>query len=94
MFADRLFEPGQGLEKIESLRNSARGRHFALWMRDPDVQAAVADIGLAGDLSDTDHDYVAVFNQNTNASKSDYWQKRTDHQRRPAARRTAPPRSS
>ena len=77
VFADRLFEPGQGLEKIESIRNSARGRHFALWMRDPDVQAAVADIGLAGDLSDTDHDYLAVFNQNTNISKSDYWQKRT-----------------
>ncbi len=77
VFADRLFEPGQGLEKIESIRNSARGRHFALWMRDEDVQAAVEDIGLAGDLSDTDHDYVAVFNQNTNASKSDYWQKRT-----------------
>ncbi len=77
VFADRLFEPGQGLEKIESIRNSARGRHFALWMRDTDVQAAVADIGLAGDLSDTDHDYLAVFNQNTNASKADYWQKRT-----------------
>ena len=30
-----------------------------LWMRDPDVQAAVADIGLTGELSDTDHDYLA-----------------------------------
>ena len=43
----------------------------------PTLQAAVADIGLAGDLSDTDHDYIAVFNQNTNISKSDYWQRRT-----------------
>ncbi|MCF6376250.1 DUF4012 domain-containing protein [Nocardioides KLBMP 9356] len=77
VFADRLFEPGQGLEKIESIRNSARARHFAMWMRDEDVQAAVSDIGLAGDLSDTDRDYIAVFNQNTNISKSDYWQKRT-----------------
>jgi hypothetical protein len=77
VFADRLFEPGNGLEKIESIRDSARARHFALWMRDPDLQAAVADIGLAGVLSDTDNDYVAVFNQNTNISKSDYWQRRS-----------------
>ena len=46
-------------------------------MRDPDLQAAVTDIGLAGELSDTDNDYVAVFNQNTNESKADFWQRRT-----------------
>ena len=77
VFADRVFEPGNSLEKIESLRSSAQGRHFALWMRDPELQAAVTDVGLAGDLSDTSHDYIAVFNQNTNISKSDYWQRRT-----------------
>ena len=77
VFAERLLAPGNGIEKLESLRDSARGRHFALWMRDPDVQAAVADIGLAGELSQTPHDYVAVFNQNTNRSKADYWQRRT-----------------
>ncbi|MCW2738214.1 DUF4012 domain-containing protein [Nocardioides sp.] len=77
VFAERLLSPGDGVDKITSLRDSARGRHFALWMRDPDLQAAVADIGLAGQLSDTDHDYLAVFNQNTNASKADYWQRRT-----------------
>ncbi len=77
LFADRLLGPGNGVDKIESLRDSARGRHFAMWMRDPDVQAAVTDIGLAGELSDTEHDYLAVLNQNTNASKSDYWQRRS-----------------
>ncbi|MCY7400032.1 MAG: DUF4012 domain-containing protein, partial [Nocardioides sp.] len=77
VFAERLLTPGDVLDKIESLRDSARGRHFALWMRDPDLQAAVTDIGLAGNLSDTDHDYLAVFNQNTNISKSDYWQRRS-----------------
>lgn len=77
VFAERVLAPGDGIEKIESLRDSARGRHFALWMRDPDIQAALADIGLAGELSDTDHDYVAVFNQNTSVSKADYWQRRT-----------------
>lgn len=77
VFAERLFEPGNARAKIESLRDSARGRHFAMWMRDPEVQGAVEQIGVAGNLSDTDHDYVAVFNQNTNRSKADYWQKRT-----------------
>lgn len=77
VFADRLLSPGQGVDKINSLRDSAQGRHFAIWMRDPDLQAAVSDVGLAGDLSDTDHDYIGVFNQNTNASKSDYWQRRS-----------------
>jgi len=77
VFAERLLAPGQSLDKIESLRGSAEGRHFALWMRDPKVQAAVVDIGLSGDLSDTDNDYLAVFNQNTNISKSDYWQRRS-----------------
>lgn len=76
VFAERLMAPGDAIEKIESLRTSAQGRHFALWMRDPDLQAAVAEVGLAGNLSDTTHDYVAVFNQNTNASKADYWQQR------------------
>ena len=77
LFAERLLDPGDGLEKIESLRTSAQARHFAMWMRDPDLQAAVADIGLAGELSDTRHDYLAVFNQNTNRSKADFWQERT-----------------
>lgn len=76
VFAERLLAPGDGLAKIESLRDSARARHFALWMRDPDLQSAVAEVGLAGELSDTQHDYLAVFNQNTNRSKADYWQKR------------------
>ena len=77
VFAERVLTPGDGVEKIESLRGSAQARHFALWMRDPDLQAAVTDVGLAGDLSDTRNDYIAVFNQNTNISKSDYWQRRT-----------------
>jgi hypothetical protein len=76
IFTDRVLGPGDGLEKVMSLRDAARARHFAVYMRDPEVQEPLADIGLAGELSDTEHDYVAVFNQNTNVSKSDYWQKR------------------
>ena len=35
----------------------------------PGLQAAFADLGLAGDPSGTEHDYLAVFSQNTNISK-------------------------
>lgn len=77
VFADQLFAPGRAVDKITSLRDSARARHFAMWMRDPDAQAAVAEVGLAGALSETDHDYLAVLNQNTNQSKADYWQRRS-----------------
>ena len=75
--------PALGLTNVQSykskLTHEEQADQFgaALWMRDPDLQAAVDDIGLAGDLSDTPHDYVAVFNQNTNASKADYWQRRS-----------------
>ena len=44
-----LLRPGQAVDKVASLRESARARHFALYMRDPDVQAAVTDLGLAGE---------------------------------------------
>jgi hypothetical protein len=62
---------------MRSLRASADGRHVAVWMRDPDLQAAMAQAGLDGDLSDTEHDYLMVSNQNVNAAKSDYWQERS-----------------
>jgi hypothetical protein len=59
------------------LTRAAKGRHFAMYFRDSRLQTAFERRGLAGDLSDTDHDYIGVFTQNTNASKADYWQKRT-----------------
>lgn len=77
IFSDRVLGSGNSVAKVESLRDSARARHFAIYMRDPAVQAPLADIGLAGDLSETDHDYIAVFSQNTSVSKADYWQTRT-----------------
>ena len=77
VFAERLFGPGGGVDKLTTLYEAAQGRHFALWLRDPPAQAAFADMGFDGDLSDTEHDYLAVFNQNANASKADYWQRRT-----------------
>ena len=76
-FREKLFQGGQFAEKFKVLAQAAKGRHFAMYFRDPLLQEAFLKRGLAGDLSDTDHDYVGVFTQNLNASKSDYWQTRS-----------------
>jgi hypothetical protein len=75
-FREKLFQGGQFAEKFQVLAQAAKGRHFAMYFRDDRLQEAFHQRGLAGDLSDTDHDYVGVFTQNLNASKSDYWQTR------------------
>ena len=76
-FREKLFQGGQFAEKFQLLAQAAKGRHFAMYFRDPRLQEAFLKRGLAGDLSDTDHDYVGVFTQNLNSSKSDYWQTRS-----------------
>lgn len=77
LFADKLLDAGQAFDKVTSLRDAARGRHFAMMMRDPGAQQAVREVGLSGELSSTEHDYLAVFNQNANESKADFWQRRS-----------------
>ena len=76
-FREKLFQGGQFAEKFQLLAQAAKGRHFAMYFRDSRLQEAFLKRGLAGDLSDTDHDYVGVFTQNLNSSKSDYWQTRS-----------------
>ncbi|MEO5854205.1 MAG: DUF4012 domain-containing protein [Nocardioides sp.] len=77
IFRDRLFAGGQFVEKFQSLGRSAAARHFAVYLRDEKAQALVEDLGADGDLSDTEHDYLGVFSQNTNIAKSDYWLQRS-----------------
>ena len=76
-FRTKLLTGGKFLEKGQSLMASAQGRHFATYFRDPAAQEAAETAGLAGNLSDSPHDYLGVFSQNTNGSKADYWQHRT-----------------
>ena len=76
-FTDALLDPRDVVDKLKAVHELAQARHFAVYFREPEPQAAFADLGLAGDLSDTEHDYLAVFSQNTNISKADYWQRRT-----------------
>jgi Protein of unknown function (DUF4012) len=76
IFRDRFFRTGQFVEKFQAIQAAAEGRHFAVYLRDPAAQAAFADLGLTGELSDTRHDYLGVFTQNAVPSKTDYWQSR------------------
>jgi hypothetical protein len=75
-FRQRFFEGGQMSEKVKSLVESAKGRHFALYFRDPAVERRFARVGLGGDLSRTPYGYIGAFTQNLNGSKNDYWQHR------------------
>ena len=76
-FKDRLLDGGHMADKIKSLTTSAQGGHFAVYMRDPDLESALQSLGMAGDLSSTADDYLGVFTQNTNGSKVDILQGRT-----------------
>jgi hypothetical protein len=75
-FQQKFFEGGQMSAKVRSLVQSAASRHFFTYFRDHSVQRDFARIGLAGNLSRTPHDYLGVFTQNLNGSKTDYWQHR------------------
>lgn len=76
VFKDTMLRGGNYLAKARAFGEAAEGRHFALYFRDPDVQDAISQLDLAGDLTPAKGDYLGVFTQNRNQSKVDYWQKR------------------
>jgi hypothetical protein len=75
-FQEKFLNGGGFVAKARSLLKDAQGRHVALYFRNHLVQGTFAQAGLAGNLSRTRHDYLGVFSQNLNGSKSDYWQLR------------------
>jgi hypothetical protein len=75
-FEAKFFGVGDLLSKVRSLTASGQQRHLALYFRDPKVEAEFAKAGLTGNLSSSPNDYLGAFTQNTNGSKTDYWQKR------------------
>lgn len=76
VFSDRLLSGGDPVETGKTLARAADERRFAVFMRDPQEQAAFADLGLTGALGPADRDYLGVFTQNREPSKTDYWQRR------------------
>jgi hypothetical protein len=73
----KLLDGGYFVQKAQALLGAAAGRHFTTYFRDEAIENTVKSLGIAGDLSTTEHDYIGVFSQNTNASKVDYWERRT-----------------
>ncbi len=74
---EKLLEGGKFVQKAQTLIKEADGRHVVAYFRDPEIETLIDGLGLTGDLSTTTQDYLGVFTQNTNASKVDFWQRRT-----------------
>ncbi|WP_162598600.1 DUF4012 domain-containing protein [Nocardioides gilvus] len=75
-FMDRIFSGVDFITTMQALGESAKGRHMALYFRDEPAQEASTAMGFAGDLSDTEHDYIGAFTQNRVGSKADFWQQK------------------
>jgi len=77
----RVLRGGDLLGQARSLGAAAAGRHLQLYFRDQRLQDTTRAHGLAGALSPAAQDYLGVFTVNTNASKTDYFQRRHIEQR-------------
>jgi len=77
----RLLQGGDLLRQVRGLGAAAGGRHLQLYFRDRRLQDATRAHGLAGALSPAPQDYLGVFTVNSNASKTDYFQRRQIEQR-------------
>jgi hypothetical protein len=75
-FREKFLSGGKFVQKGQLLLSEARARHAALYFRDHGAQRAFRSIGFGGDLTPTRYDYIGVFTQNLNGSKTDYWQHR------------------
>ncbi len=75
-FKDKLFNGGDYVDKAKALGAAASGRHLAFYSRNPTIQEGMRALGLDGDLTTPQGDYLGVFAQNVNASKAEYWQSR------------------
>jgi hypothetical protein len=77
----RVLGGGDLLGQVRGLGEAAAGRHLQLYFRDQRLQGIAGGHGLAGALSAATQDYLGVFTVNTNASKTDYYQRRQIEQR-------------
>ncbi len=75
-FREKFLTGGKFVEKGQLLLAEAKARHVALYFRYHGAQRAFSRIGFSGNLSPTSQDYIGVFTQNLNGSKTDYYQKR------------------
>jgi Protein of unknown function (DUF4012) len=76
----RVLAGGRLLDQVEALGEAATGRHLQLYFRDAGLERTILAHGLAGALSPAPQDYLAVSTQNGNASKVDFYQRRSIEQ--------------
>jgi hypothetical protein len=72
---------GSPVAAVRALGGAAGGGHLVMHARDPEVQAAFEDAGVAGRLLDPDGDYLAAVVNNAAANKADFYADRTVHYR-------------
>jgi len=72
-----LARGGHLLSKFRALAVAAPGRHLQLYFRDPALETLVLDHHMGGKLPVTTGDFAAVYSQNDNGSKTDFYQFRT-----------------
>jgi hypothetical protein len=77
----RVLQGGDLLGQVRALGAAAGGRHLQLYFRDQRLQGPARAHGLAGALSPAPRDYLGVYSVNSNASKTDYFQRRQIEQR-------------
>jgi hypothetical protein len=76
----RFLDGKELLVKARALGNEARGHHLQLYFATPAVQQVIAGNRLEGGLSAASHDFLAVYTQNTNKSRVDFFQRRSTKQ--------------
>jgi Protein of unknown function (DUF4012) len=77
----RVLHGGDLLGQVRGLGAAAAGRHLQLYFRDRRLQDVTSAHRLAGAISPAAQDYLGVFTVNSNASKTDYFQRRRIEQR-------------
>jgi len=60
-----------------ALAESAMGGHLLVHSTDPDVQAALQTVGIAGRVAASEHDHLSVMTSNAAANKADAFMERT-----------------
>lgn len=74
----QLSKPGTaGTSVWSALAAQPARRHLMMWSRDDDENALLQDVGLTGALADPDAEAVGVFVTNADASKLDYYLRRS-----------------
>lgn len=73
----RILSGSELVPAAQAIAGTAPGRHFQMWMREPQLERLALDAGAAGVVEDPNvGDWSAVYTQNGNQSKVDVFQQR------------------